>query len=175
MIYFLIESDERYQNRPVVKGIPTDKLSTSDLYNKRYHLLPQTSILSLYNYSEVDFVDVISSPVLFLSDLCLKVAKMYQPKLVSKDFVFIDEKGGQTKTYHLPLFPRIECLTQNSRFNLNKSKIEYAELDFQKVKKHPIFYIGDSTGNYTVIRLDALESMLKRGARGIKITELDMC
>ena len=78
-------------------------------------------------------------------------------------------------TYHLPLLPIINCLTEKSKFNLDRSYIEYAELDLEKVKHNNIFYIGDSTGNYTVVRLDVLESMLKRGARGLHISELDVC
>ena len=37
------------------------------------------------------------------------------------------------QTYHLPLLPRMECLTTDSKFNLDKGILLYGKLDLEKV------------------------------------------
>lgn len=175
MKYFLVKSNPNYERMPIIIKVPLKEISPSDLLNKNYYKFKKVTILPIYDRNEFDFIDCISSPIFLISDICMDVVKMYNPSIVSKNIVLLSEKSGKMNTYHLPLLPIINCLTEKSKFNLDRSYIEYAELDLEKVKHNNIFYIGDSTGNYTVARLDVLESMLKRGARGLHISELDVC
>lgn len=172
MKYFLIQKDERYLSAPVVKHIPTEIIPTIQLRDKAYHLFPEIMTVPIYEGSDVDFIDMLSAPFLLVSELCFGVIKMYNPYTRSKKMVLMNKDTN--KVYHLPLIPRISCLTENSKLNIDKSHIEYAELDYEKVKQHGIFYIGDSSSNYIVIRLDMLESMFKRGAKGFGIKEIDV-
>lgn len=174
MKYFLVKSNLNYERVPTIIRIPLKEISPSDLSNKNYYKFKSVTVLPIYEREEFDFIDCVSSPIFLISDICMDVVKIYNPSIVSKNIVLLSEKSGKMKTYHLPLLPVVNCLTEKSKFNSDKSSIEYAELDLAKVKNNNIFYIGDSTGNYTVIRLDVLESMLKRGVRGFHISELDI-
>lgn len=175
MKYFLVKSNPNYECMPRIISIPMKEISPSDLSNKKYYKFNRITVLPIYDRDHIDFIDCISSPIFLVSSLCMDVIKMYNPYIESKNIVLVSSKCNQTYNYHLPLLPVIKCLTSKSKFNLDKSCIEYAELDLNKVKYNNIFYIGDSTGIYTVIRLDILESMLKRGAKGLNINELNIC
>jgi len=172
MKYFILKPDERYKNTPMIKGISQEIIDPRDLYQKNYNLMPKATRLEIYNQEEVDFIDIIINPLLIMTEKSIEVVKMYMPKLSTRDITFVDEIGGRTELYKLPLIPKIYCLTGNSRLNESKSYIEYGELDMKKVRHNTLFYIGESTSNYVVIRLDMLESMLKRGAKGFVVEEI---
>lgn len=172
MKYFLIQKDDRYEGTPIIMSIPTEVISTVNLRDKAYHLFPEITTLPIYENSNIDFVDILCSPLLLVSEICFGVIKIYHPYIRSKKIVLMNKSIN--KVYFLPLIPRISCLTENSKLNLDKSHIEYAELDYNKIKHESIFYIGDVTNNYAIVRLDIIESMLKRGARGFYITEIDV-
>ena len=76
------------------------------------------------------------------------------------------------QTYNVPIIPRVK-LTVNSKCNIDKSIIGYAEIDIGKIGRCGLFNIADVTKVYTVIRLDILESMLKRNVKGLNICEID--
>ena len=46
-------------------------------------------------------------------------------------------------------------------------------MNLSKVGTEGIFHISDLSRFYTVVRLDVLESILKRGVRGIKVTQME--
>ncbi|MFI3212248.1 MAG: hypothetical protein R3Y24_02805 [Eubacteriales bacterium] len=172
MNYYLLESDPLYKEMPYIKSLSKD-FDLNNIRSAQSHKLPDISIAYIYENPDTNFIDIVSSPFLLCSDLCMKVIKIYEPYIISKKISLLDTTNKIMRTYDLPILPRLNCLTENSEFNLDKSVIKYAELDLIKVKHHSIFHIADAKNMYTVIRLDMLESMLKRGAKGLSITKLD--
>ncbi len=172
MKYFLVSDNELYSNRPVVKHVPTNKIKTEYLRDKKYNLFPNITILPIYDTKEIKFTDAICSPFFIISDNFFKVLQIYNPFLKSKTIIL--ENSNEHKTYKLPLIPRINCLTKNSIISKDHTHIEFAELDYNKIKNHSIFYIGDVSKNYVVMNLDILESALKRGIKGIDLKEIDI-
>lgn len=172
MKYFLIQRDSVYSSIPNIKNIPTNLISTMDLRDKKYSKFPNVSTLPIYESENLEFIDIISSPFLLVTDTCYRVIKMYQPYISSKKIVLSNQTHN--KMYHLPIIPRICCLTENSKISADGSSIHYCELEYEKIKHHGLFYIGDITENAIVFRLDVLESMLKRGVKGLVIKEIDI-
>lgn len=172
MKYFLLKSETKYTNMPVVERIP-EKINLQDIVNGRLYNFPQVSILPIHENINTEFIDCISSPFLLLSDICMSVVKLYEPNITSKQIVLLDSKNKIMQTYHLPILPRIHCLTENSKCNLDKSVIEYLEINMINIGNLSIFHIADVSKTYTVIRLDMLESMLKRNLKGLNVTEID--
>ena len=84
-----------------------------------------------------------------------------------------DDKNVKKEVYYLPVLPQITCLAEGSKWNLDKSVLWKGILDLDAVERFSIFQISDLQRQYTVIRLDILESLLKRGARGIHITQME--
>lgn len=71
-------------------------------------------------------------------------------------------------------FEEEDCLAENAVFNLNHSLLKEIVLDGKKLLEHAIFRIAGVEKTYIVGNLDVVESMLKRGLRGIGLTELQV-
>lgn len=171
MKYFLLKSDPRYEDMPYIQRLP-ERLDVRDICQERAHKLPRTSVAFLYPNPHVVFVDFVSSPIPLFSECCMDAIRIYEPGLIYKQVVLLDSENEKLQTYFLPILQKLLCLTENSRFNLDRSVLEYAQLDLSRVGDHSIFHPAEVSGNYTVVRFDVLESMLKRGANGILIEEL---
>lgn len=165
-------SDEHYTDMPRIARLP-DGFDVRDVSPENAIKLPKTSIALVHENEHLNFTDYISSPFLLLSELCMGVVQFYEPSIPEKYMVLLESQHKLMRTYHLPILPKIHCLTKASVLNLDRSIIQYAELDASTIGEHSIFQIADVTSNYTVLRLDILESMLKRGAKGLSIVEVD--
>lgn len=173
MTYFLLESDKLYENTPVSKGLPPE-FNVQDIMNVEYKNFPDIGLVFIHENKETQFIDCVSSPFTMVNEKCMEVINMYKPSIMAKIIVLLDTKNELTGTYYVPLLPKIDCLTSNSKFNLDKSYIEYAEIDLSKVGNAPIFYLDGVKKGVIVIRLDVVESMLKRGVTGLYLKKLDV-
>ncbi|MGL5085558.1 MAG: hypothetical protein ACRC68_07540, partial [Clostridium sp.] len=88
--------------------------------------------------------------------------------------VLLDAENGKSELYYLPALDRVDCLLEESKLNLDRSIIEKAVLDYEKIKDLSIFQIDNINSFYTVVRLDILESFLRRGAKGITIIPVEL-
>lgn len=170
--YFIVKSDEKYTDMPRIARLP-DGFNVRDVSPENALKLPKTSIALLHENEHLNFTDIVSSPFLLLSELCMGVVQFYEPSIPEKYMVLLESPHKLMRTYHIPILPKLHCLSQASVLNLDGSVIKYAELQLSKIGDHSIFQIADVTSIYTVLRLDILESMLKRGAKGFSIVEVD--
>ena len=100
--------------------------------------------------------------------------EMYEPRTVWRETVLLDRENEKVSRYFLPFFEEVDCLSKHTVFNLNRSLLKEIVLDGKKVRGHAIFRIAGVEKAYIVGNLDVVESMLKRGLRGIGLTELQV-
>lgn len=170
MKYFLLKGDKAYADAPILADW-SGKIDPRLIRPGESHKLPDRLILNILPNPYVTFVDVLTSPFLLLSKTCMDVVKLYQRHTVSKQLVLLDAENRQKSVYHLPILKQLSCLTDESVWN--KSVLLSGTIDLDKVGDEAIFQMVFPDVRYTVIRLDMLESMLKRGARGLKIEPLN--
>ena len=171
MNYFLLESDPLYTDAPVLRDW-SGKIDRSCIMPSKSRQIPARLILDIYPNSHVVFTDVIDFPFLLLSKTCMDVIKFYEPQIVSKQIILLDSENRQKQTYHLPILPHLDCLSEESILSPDRSELKEGILDAGHIGRDGIFHIAGLSRFYTVIRLDVLESMLKRGTRGIKVTPM---
>lgn len=172
MRYFLLQCDADYTDVPNLIDW-ADNLILRNLSPANLKELPERMTFKIQPNPHTLFSDIISTPFLLLSKMCMEVVKIYNPHIKYRDVILFDRKNKINQSYCLPILPQIECLAEGSRWNLDKSILINGVLDLSRVGDLNIFQLADLKNNYTVIRLDVLESMLKRGARGLEITPLD--
>ena len=69
--------------------------------------------------------------------------------------------------------PGMIDLSKETIFNNDHSMIRELMLDKNKIKYvPPVFEVAEVEKDYLICRLDFIESVLRRGAKGIKLTEL---
>ena len=74
----------------------------------------------------------------------------------------------------MPIFEKIEALSEESEFNLDRTVVKKIVLDKDKINGIKIFQIKESSKTLIVIRLDVAESLLRRHFRGIKLERLEV-
>lgn len=171
MNYFLLESDPFYTDAPILRNW-SGKIDRSLIVPGKSHQIPSRMIFDVYPNAHMTFIDVIDSPFLLLSKACMDAVNIYEPQIVSKQIVLLDAENSAKQTYYLPILPHLECLADGSILTPDGSELKEGVLDLSKVGRAGIFHIAGLARFYTVIRLDVLESMLKREAHGIKITPM---
>ena len=119
------------------------------------------------------FPDVIEKPFLLVSKMFWDVSKMYEVPVRGKEMVLLDGANGFAEIYYMPVYPRYHCLSEETVFNNDYSVIQELILDKEKIKYvPPVFEVAEVEKDYLICRLDFIESILRRGAKGIKLAEL---
>jgi len=171
MKYFLLYQDPLCTDVPVIQNW-SGKIDPRTIMPGKSHEIPARQMLGIAENPYTVFTDVLNSPFLLLSKAYMDAVTLYEPQIVSKQIILLDGKNRKTEIYYLPILPHVRCLAEGSCFSPDRSVLKTGILNLERVKEHSIFHIADLTRFYTVVRLDLLESMLRRSMHGVGITEL---
>ncbi len=173
MKYFLIEEDVRMTGYPRIVHW-NEKIDIRDISPKNAHKLPVRELLFVQGNENTVFTDFIFKPFFLVSEKVKKVLKMYEPTLITKELVLLDQVYERTERYFLPVFEEVECLAKQTTYNLDHSELKHIVLEAEIVKNYSIFRIANFRKQYIVSNLDVVESILKRGCESFQLTELEM-
>lgn len=84
-----------------------------------------------------------------------------------KEIILLDRKNATSEIYYIPLLEHCDCLAPESELSRGRDTLITAVLDPEKIEDRSIFYLGGFSKLYAVARLDLVESLLRRGGRGI--------
>lgn len=172
MKYFLIETDDK--NR-IPHGINKNRgIDIRLLSKEKFNMLPLWNVVEMDFPEEGFFPDVICSPFLLFSEDCIKTVMMYQPDILYKGIKLWDKNSGVNATYFLTVFDELECLSDKTQYNSIGNRILKLVLDGRKIDTNAVFKVKGLSGNSVIGRLDFVESILRRNARGIKLTEIEI-
>ncbi len=172
MKFFSLEADEKNKN-----PFNINKNRALDI-----RLLQQGNIkrMSMWNIVEMEFPmegffpDLICSPCIMLSEMLVKTVVMYHPEIPYKAIKLWDRKSGANATYYLPILDELECMSDQTEFNSVGNRVVRLVLDRRKIGSKAVFRIKGFDRNCIIGRLDFVESILRRGAGGIRLTEIDI-
>lgn len=174
MRYYLLNWEETGNPVPRIRNW-MDRLDYQAVQKKEISKLPERTILLLEENSDTLFSDVIEIPFLLVSKMFWDVSKMYGVPAKGKEMVLLDGVNGFAEIYYMPVFPKYECLSDKTVFNNDHSMIRKLILDKNKIKNAPpAFTVSEVEKEYLICRLDFVESILRRGAKGMKLTELQI-
>lgn len=95
------------------------------------------------------------------------VIKMYEPTTRFREIILLDRQNATSEIYYLPLLEHCDCLAPESELSRGRDTLLTAVLDPEKIEDRSIFYLGGVSKLYVVARLDFVESLFRRKARGI--------
>lgn len=173
MKYFLVETDSRIVCAPKIMSW-YEKLDIRNICLKGAHKLPDRELLLLESSRDTIFTDVISIPFYLVSAKIKEVVQMYEPNIILKEMVLLDQVFERTERYFLPIFSELECLHDKSMFNLDRSELKKIVLKKNAIGEHSIFRIANIQKQYIIGNLDIVESILRRNCIGLQLTELEM-
>lgn len=171
MKYFLVEEDIR--NR-IPYGININReLDIRKIHTGYYHKIPSTNVIEFNIKNEMIFPDILSCPLYLISKLCLEVLEFYEPDLTYKLIYLLNKKSKVNRVYYMPALYEADCLSKKSVFNNNRSKIKQVVIDRDRIPDIHIFRVAGFDDPYVIMRLDLVESLFRRGLKGVRITEVN--
>lgn len=171
MRYFLIKPNKQYQNLPEVINW-YEKEEARRLLQKEYDRLPEQMLFPIRGDENTNYLDVLFHPFFLLSKPIKKVLELYEPNYDYKGITYINPKMRQVKDYFYPILPEISCLTEESQYNLDHIVVTKAVINRWKVGDVSLFRLQDVKNKQIIIRLDLVESLLRRGAKGFVLEEV---
>lgn len=170
MEYFLIETNEK--NKIPYKINKNRAIDIRMLTREKICQLPMWNMMEMDFPMEGFFPDILCSPCILVSKCVMETIIMYQPDVPYKGVKLWNRESGANATYSMPILDEIECISDETLYNNIGNRIVKLVLDREKIKPYAVFRINGYKRNCIVGRMDFVESILRRGAIGIKLTLL---
>ncbi len=154
MKFFQINSEPAGNVLPRIVGWK-EKLDYHAVQRGELHRLPKRILLYVENHPETVFADVVDSPFFLVSDMIWKVMKEYDGNVTGREIILLDDLFGVSGVYHMPGLDTYDSL----------------DTQWGQGMAPPFFRYGGGKRNYMIGRLDFVESILRRGAKGIRLRE----
>ncbi len=172
MEYYLIKADADYSDVPVVVNW-FDRIDVRDMKRNRAYRLPERELLFLYNNPYTTFTDILFRPFLLVSEKMQEVISLYEPDTIFKEVVLLDTANELAELYYCPVLHEMDCLTEESEFNPDRSVIKKAVLNVSRIEDKSVFLLAGVQGAHIVGRLDFIESILRRDIRGLTLIPIE--
>ncbi len=170
MEYFLIETNEK--NKIPYKINKNRAVDIRLLTREKFRRIPMWNMMEMDFPMEGFFPDLLCSPCILVSKCVMETIIMYQPDVPYKGVKLWDRESGANATYSMPVLNEVECISDETIYNKTGNRIVKLVLDREKIKPYAVFRIKGYGRNCIAGRLDFVESILRRGARGIELTLL---
>lgn len=174
MDYFWIRQDKRYLHTPVITNLQDIVRRRKDVTIENEKEIAEVNVAFAEPQREMDFVDILDTQLFLVSERVKEVLKMYEPSILFKTVCILDNSLGKYGNYYLPVFPKIDCLSEESVITLDKSQVKRLVLDYERVECQSMFQVAGLQTDVTVIRLDVIESLLRREIKDFQFEKIEM-
>ena len=152
MRYFSIYADKchiqpRILNRELLirPHIQEQRLIYEELENRNY--------LKVGLEQEVEFLDIVNSPIFMVTKGVANLIRVYCPAVKFKYMVLFDETNRRAVSYQIPALPEIDCLHDDSELSRDGNTITKGILCGEKTGNVPIFRLKGAKGRYIMANL----------------------
>lgn len=162
MKYFQVMTDAHYV-APVPVGwygmIDRKTLSEKKLHEMPAHLLFQTE-----SHMQMVFTDVIVFPCLMVSRTVRDVIVRYMPRTGFTRIILYDKGGNRSKAYYMPFL--------KSEGSIKKDISGGIVVEKELLGDKAVIKMDGIDKTYIIMRMDLVESILRRGTVGVGIKEI---
>lgn len=102
------------------------------------------------------------------------VIELYEPNVQFKQIILLDKKNGLVGEYALPLLITKQVLSSKSEFTNYHTVLKKMVLEKQLLGDTAVFWVDGVPREAGVWRLDIVESLLIRHARGFLLEEVEI-
>lgn len=171
MSYFTVSIHQAYMPPELTgwHGI----LDQRTLCQKKRNLIPKHTVFKVMPHMQTVLTDIIMHPCFMVSKKVMEVIKRYDSTLTFERLVISEPARKETQTYYMPILPKLDVLTSNSRLGRDQ-KLTHIEMNGNRSQGKAIFQIEKQGHLSILMSLDLVESLLRRGCIGIGLTEVDV-
>lgn len=165
MKYYAISVDKHY-----VAPVPLGWYGIIDqktMKQKKAYQMPKHLGFMIEKHMQTVFTDIIASPCFMVSKKVKKVMEWYDQSAKFVRIIFFDRENKKSMAYYIPFINTVIPLANENANN------EIA-VEKENIKDCTVFQVVKTEKTYIVMRMDLVESILRRGAIGIGIKEIQV-
>lgn len=126
---------------------------------------------SQYNW----YPEVLDSQRVFMvQEDVKKVFSLYLPDAEYRHFCILDKANMVYKYYYVPQLDLIDCLSNESKSNLDKSVFDKIVLKKEEIVSRDIFRVSNINTTMVIVSLAVAESLLRRDVFGIRLFNVQL-
>ena len=166
--YFITEVNENY-----VAPVPIDWYGIIDrktLSRKRISQMSKHLLFQTEKHMQMIFTDILTFPCFMVSEMVMEVIKNYDPFIRFLRIILYDNDRKRSMAYYIPYLSQIVCVESREE----NMSIRHIYVQGQDIKERVIFEIVNRNTSNVVMRMDLVESILRRGAIGIGLRKIDI-
>lgn len=161
MKYFLVSEDKELSERPQMINWYT-KIPERYMRWGTYHKVPARTVIFVKENKNIYFPDIITFPFFMISKKIKEVLDLYEPNMGYRQIILIERHYQYVFQYFVPHLPIINCMSPKSKFNMDNSYAIRLILESDKLEDKCVFEIAGLKNRHIIVRLDFLESILRR-------------
>ena len=169
MKYFLVEVNKQYV-APMPVGwygvIDKKTLSKKSPYQIAKHLL-----FSVESNMQMVFTDVLTSPCFMVSKTVRDVIRKYDSFVYFIRIILLDKEHKKSMAYYIPYLDMVQYTLRKDIDNREKA---YITVDKKSVEEKVLVEISDGHHSHVIMRMDLVESILRRQTVGIGLQEIQI-
>ncbi|MCH5264095.1 MAG: hypothetical protein J1F42_14395 [Lachnospiraceae bacterium] len=171
MKYYMLEQDKSYANLPQLQNW-YQNIDERDVHMGRYSRLPKKTMLYIRPDKNVLFPDILLYPFLMVGEKVKERLLKYEPNMQFCVVFLVDKENKGFQYYSVPFIKEIDCISDRSEFNRDRSVVHRLVLDGKKIpKERPLFLLQGLNTRCVVARMDFVESILRKEIYGIQLVE----
>ncbi|MCL1989319.1 MAG: hypothetical protein FWG67_00350 [Defluviitaleaceae bacterium] len=117
------------------------------------------------------FLDIYTWPLYLVSEKVKEVIEAYEHRVIFKPVILANIEHRIQKRYHLMMVDQIDAIAKETTYRLDK--ITKLVIDESKTEGRGIFEISTSKDHYLIVKLNVMESMLRRDVQGLDWEEIE--
>lgn len=171
MKYFLIETDKKNHIPYAINANRAVDIRCANRANA--YKIPNCCVVDMKTPAEVFFPGILMEPFLMVEEQAADVIEMYAPETIFKTIYLLEAESGVSAAYFMPFVEEVDCLSDKTKMSRGKTELLEIVLRREAVWQKQIFRVAGFTHTYLIGGMAFVESMLRRGVCGIKLTEVE--
>ncbi len=172
MQHFLVEAEIRNPLPEIINWY--DKINPGYIDEMNAHKIKEWTLLEVNMNQDTIFPDILCDPFFLVSKDIAKIVNKYEPGIKMIGVNIFSEKYRIFLPYFLPILPVINCLSVQSEFVNEDIDISRGVIIEKETFGRSLFQLAGIEAQRIVIRLDLLESILRREPVSIRLQEIEV-
>ena len=140
----------------------------------RYGEIPRSLTFKVESNPRVFVSDVISFPYFMISYDAESIIKKYDSTFLSCRIHIFDRENKNSKLFLLPFLESVDCLAQGTVYRKDHLDVVQPVMSLGKTGGLQLFRPKGFSLKKIVVSLEMVESLLRRGIRGLSLTEIEL-
>lgn len=162
MKYYQVMTDAHY-----IPPVPVGwygKIDQKTVGEKKIYDMPEHLLFETESHMQMVFTDVIVFPCLMVSGTVRDVIMRYMPRTRFIRVILFDKARGCSRAYHMPHF--------RSAGHIKKGIAGSVVVEKELLGDRAVVKMDDIDKTYIIMRMDIVESILRRGTVGVGLKEI---